>query len=166
MLNTHRQARNEFQVLIVAICVMVGTSQVFFAEVPKDLRDLPGSYQSVWSWTLLVGGTLAMLGIWVRDAYWGLLFELAGMLSLAFATAAYAVAIIASTAQAGSLVSTPIMIAFSIASFIRSGRIIKKLTRHGRTERLADEVSKQLGEQLTEQLQVDPSTRPPEDEEP
>lgn len=166
MLNTHHQARNEFQVLIVVICIMVGMSQVFFAEVPKDLRDLGTGYQSVWSWTLLVGGVLAMAGILIKDAYWGLLFELAGMLSLGFATAAYAVAIIASSAQAASLVSTPIMLAFSIASMIRSGRIIKKLTRHGRTERLAEEVNKQLGEQLTEKLQVDLSTRPPEDEEP
>lgn len=166
MQNAHRQARNEFQVLIVVICIMVGLAQVLFAETPTDLRDLPTTYQSVWSWALLVGGVLAMAGILIKDAYWGLLTELAGMLSLGFATAAYAVAIIASTAQAASLVSTPIMLAFSIASFVRCGRIIKKTTRHGRTERLADEVSKQLGEQLTEHLQVDLTTRPPEDEEP
>ena len=164
MLNTHRQARNEFQVLIVAICIVVGMSQVFFAEVTKDLRDLGAGYQSVWSWTLLVGGILAMIGIWIKDAYWGLLCEMAGTLSLGFATAAYAAAIIASSAEAASLVSTPIMLAFSLASFIRSWRIIKKLTKRGHTERLADEVSKQLGEQLTEQLQVDLSTLPPDEE--
>lgn len=164
MLNTHRQARNEFQVLLVAICIMVGFVQVFFADVPNGLRDLNGTYQAVWSWTLLVGGVLTMAGIWVRDVYWGLILELAGMLSLFLATAAYAAAIIFSTAGAQSLVSTPIMIAFSIASMIRSWRIIKKLFGAERDKSLAEEVNKQLGAQLTE-LQVE-LKKPPEDEEP
>lgn len=165
MINTHQQARNEFQVLLVAICVMVGFAQVFFAQVPQGLRDLGATYQSVWSWTLLVGGILTMTGIWIKDVYWGLVLELAGMLSLGLATLAAAASVIFSTAAATSLVSTPIMLAFSLASLIRSWRIIRKMFGAERSKSLAEEVNKQLGAQLTETLQVD-LTRPPEDEEP
>ena len=158
MFETHRQGRNEFQVFSIAICIFIGATQVIFDQTPESLKELPPAYQVLWSWFLLLGGLLAMAGIFIRDEATGLFVELSGLLLLAFSTLAFGLAVLTTSEQLSSLVSTPLTLSFSAACFRRCYKILHKLSPRGRQERLLDEVRKQVEEHIdTEQINVTPT---------
>lgn len=127
MYATHQAGRNEFEVFIVFMCLLTGFSQVFLAEAPSNISQTSPVFQTVWSWTLLIGSAVALLGIFWREAYVALVLEMSGLLALGGVTLVYSFIVMLSSAEAGSLVAIPITLAFALASCLRSWKIGRKV---------------------------------------
>lgn len=127
MYATHQAARNEFEVFIVFMCLLSGVSQVFLAEVPQNISQTTTLFQTTWAWSLLVGSAVTMVGIFWREPYLGLVLELTGLIALGGVTFTYALIVLTTAVEAGSLVGVPITLAFSVAAFRRSYKIGRRL---------------------------------------
>lgn len=127
MYATHKAARNEFEVWLVGICLFLGFAQTFYAAPPDAISDSPASFQIAWAWTLLAGSAIALLGIFWRDVYTGLVLELAGLFALGTAMATYAGIVWWASESSSALVSIPITLAFSAAAFRRCWKICRKI---------------------------------------
>lgn len=133
MYETHRSARNEFEILLVFMCLLVGGSQIITNEVPPSLQTFDTGFQNIWSWTLLTGAAITLFGIMWRDVYLALVLEMTGLMALGTVTFVYSMIAMFTNAQGGSLVGVPITLAFSAASFRRCYKIARKL--FNKTER-------------------------------
>lgn len=141
MYATHQAARNEFEVLLVSVCLFLGFAQVFYAEVPLSIRDTPTEFQLTWAFTMLIGSAVTLVGIAWRDVYTGLVLELAGLLALGGVMLTYAGIVILSSAEAPSLVGVPITMAFAVAAFRRSWKIGRKIfNKKERQQSLLNEI--------------------------
>jgi len=129
MYATHKAGRNEFEVLIVGMCLALGGLQVFQEEVPATIADTSSTFQEVWAWSMLIGAAVALTGIALRDAYTGLVLELTGLTALGGVTAGFSGIVILTSANATNLVAVPTTLAFACACVWRCVKIIRKIFR-------------------------------------
>jgi len=152
---THKAGRNEFELMALGASLLVGGSQVFFAEAPASLSAaMDPAFLTWWAWMLLVGSLVAGIGVAWREVYTGLVLELAGLLALSAAMLAYGLVVMLSSAQAPSLVAVPITVAFGLAALRRSWRVAVKTFR-GRERRqglLKEEVNRAMQQQADIEL--------------
>lgn len=156
MYATHRDGRNEFEVFSLAVALMVGVAQAFFAESPQSVSTTTGPmFELIWAWTLLIAPIVALVGIFWPDSYTGLILEMTGLLAVSGVMLSYAAIVMVTSASAPSLVSVPMTVAFGVAALRRCYRIGKKTFSAGQRQKslLREEVQRSL-EQRTD-LEID-----------
>lgn len=155
MINTHRQGRNEFEVLTLGMCLLIGSAQVFYAQRPRGVTGVSDAFLTTWAWLLFLGPVIALIGVFWRDAYTGLVLELTGLLCVVGMTISYVIIIVGTSAQsASSMVGVPLTLAFGLASLRRCWRIVKKIfpTQHRKDGMLLDEVHRQFEKKAIEEF--------------
>lgn len=146
----HERSRHSFEVLVVGFCVFSGAVQVFTDRAPSNVaRAIGTQYQSAWSWCMLVAGTIALIGIIIKDEVNGSYFELGGMLGLGFGNLVYGITVIAAAEAPGTTYAGPVTMGIFLACFVRAWRLSKGLWREmhqPHEERLVNEVRAQLAD--------------------
>lgn len=111
-------------------------------------------FQSVWSWSMLVAGILALIGIIIKDEVTGSYFELGGVLGLGFGNAVYGCAVLMAADSLGGTYAGPVTIGITLACFVRAWRLARCLWHEFNqpdTERLVNEVKTQLTEAVEQE---------------
>lgn len=146
----HAKSRHPFEFLVVAFCVFSGSVQVLTDRAPSNIARAVGEqFQSLWSWSMLIGGLFALVGILIKDPVIGSYFELGGMCGLGFGNAVYGVAVLLLANPPGTTYAGPVTISISLACFVRALKLIWCLWRdlhQEPDERLVSEVKTQLSE--------------------
>lgn len=120
MINTHKDARHPFEVIMVPVAGIAGFLQLVSGQAPSNIAAAASpAVQILWSVLVLVGSVICTSGILWKDEATGLYLEIAGLLGIAFGLMAYATSIfIVSEAPLASF-AAPFCLAFSAACFWR-----------------------------------------------
>ncbi len=126
MINTHRDARHPFEVIMVPVAGIAGFLQLVTGQAPSNIAAAASpAVQILWSLLVLVGSIICTTGILWRDEATGLYLEIAGLVGIAFGLMAYALSIfIVSQAPLASF-AAPFCLAFSAACFWRCWQCIR-----------------------------------------
>lgn len=157
MRDTHKESRQPFEILIVGFCIFSGAMYVTQQAAPGAIeKSLAPGLVMAWYWTLLIGGIVCLAGILIKDAATGLYLEVAGMLGLGFSNLAYSGAIFLTVEDPRATYAGPIMLAVSIACFIRALRIILVIWKTNRKydSAVMHQVSVQLSEAAEKEVRA------------
>lgn len=116
------------EVLLLVFSILGGLAFLLGADAPSTLeRALPAAVVTTWRWSLLVSGTLGLVGCYWRGyVVTGLLIERGAMLMAAATGLLYIVALfsVAGLAAVGAGIYTT---AYAVACIIRAGQISRDL---------------------------------------
>lgn len=120
-------ARNELEVFLLGLCVVSGLTRLL---EPEHIPHVPPVITAGWYLLLVVGGSVAVSGLYWRDAVTGALLNRAGLILVG--TGAYVQAGLVGHALTGpALLSAAILVLFGVACHSRA-RTVSRWLRGGR----------------------------------
>lgn len=115
-----QQRRAMFEGYLLCACVLSGVTGVFLpkARAKSLVEAFPHSAQTFWYFALLVGGSLGLVGIGLKNTENALRIERAAMMLLAGLVSSFA---LASVGYAGwpAITGAAMLLGFAVAAFFR-----------------------------------------------